>query len=54
MGRADPGLVDNLSRVFAAAPAIKAAWLALARWTTGEEGFLLDIRVVPGETAIRC
>ena len=45
-----PGLVDNLTRVFAAEPAIKAAWLALARWNDGEEGFLLDIRAAPGET----
>jgi hypothetical protein len=49
---APDGLVDNLTREFAAEPAIKAAWLALARWNDGEEGFLLDIRATPGEAAI--
>ena len=41
---APPGLVDALTRELAAEPAVKAAWLALARWNDGEEGFLLDIR----------
>lgn len=39
-----PGLVDALTRELSAEPAVKAAWLALARWNDGEEGFLLDIR----------
>ncbi|HYC98221.1 SseB family protein [Brevundimonas sp.] len=47
-----PGLVDNLTRELTAEPAVKAAWLALARWSDGEQGFLLDIRVAPGEAAI--
>lgn len=47
-----PGLVDNLTRELTAEPAIKAAWLALARWSDGEQGFLLDIRLAPGEAVI--
>ncbi|NJC40228.1 hypothetical protein GGQ87_000486 [Brevundimonas alba] len=47
-----PGLVEALTRELAAAPAVKAAWLALARWNDGEEGFLLDIRAAPGDAAI--
>ena len=39
-----PSLVEALTRELSAAPAIKAAWLALARWNDGGEGFLLDIR----------
>ncbi|HEY0599036.1 enhanced serine sensitivity protein SseB C-terminal domain-containing protein [Brevundimonas sp.] len=47
-----PGLVEALSRELAAEPAVKAAWLALARWSDGEEGFLLDVRAAAGEAAI--
>ena len=39
-----PGLVEALERELGADPAVKAAWLALARWRDGEEGFLLDLR----------
>jgi len=39
-----PGLVEALTRELSAEPAVKAAWLALARWNDGAEGFLLDIR----------
>lgn len=46
------GLVEALTRELAAEPAVKAAWLALARWNDGEEGFLLDLRAAPGETAV--
>lgn len=46
------GLVEALTRELSAEPAIKAAWLALARWNDGAEGFLLDIRAVPGEAAV--
>lgn len=49
--RTPPGLVDNLTRELAAEPSVKAAWLALARWSDGEEGFLLDIRATPGQGA---
>lgn len=47
-----PGLVEALTREFAAEPAVRAAWLALARWNDGEEGFLLDVRAAPGEAAV--
>ena len=47
-----PGLVEALTRELGGAPAIKAAWLALARWTDGEEGFLLDLRGDPDEAAV--
>lgn len=46
-----PGLVDALTRELGAEPAVKAAWLALARWNDGEEGFLLDIRAA-GEAPV--
>ena len=46
-----PGLVDALTRELGAEPAVKAAWLALARWSDGEQGFLLDIRAA-GEASI--
>jgi hypothetical protein len=46
-----PGLVEALTRELSAEPGIKAAWLALARWNDGEEGFLLDIRRA-GEAAV--
>lgn len=39
-----PGLVEALTRELSAEPDVKAAWLALARWSDGEEGFLLDVR----------
>ncbi|MCS6627734.1 enhanced serine sensitivity protein SseB C-terminal domain-containing protein [Roseibacterium beibuensis] len=42
-----PGLVEALTRELSAEPAVKAAWLALARWNDGEAGFLLDIRGLP-------
>ena len=47
-----PGLVEALTRELGAEPAIKAAWLALARWSDGAEGFLLDVRTAPGEASI--
>ena len=47
-----PGLVEALTRELGAEPAVRAAWLALARWRDGEEGFLLDIRAEPGEAAV--
>lgn len=47
-----PGLVEALTRELSAAPAIKAAWLALARWGDGEEGFLLDLRGAPEAAAV--
>lgn len=47
-----PGLVEALTRELGAEPAIKAAWLALARWRDGEEGFLLDLRGVAAEAAV--
>jgi len=47
-----PGLVEALTRELSAAPAIKAAWLALARWNDGEEGFLLDLRGAAQEAAV--
>ena len=47
-----PGLVEALTRELTADPAIKAAWLALARWRDGEEGFLLDLRGAPDEAAV--
>lgn len=47
-----PGLVEALTRVFGAEPAVKAAWLALARWSDGAEGFLLDVRGAPDAVAI--
>lgn len=43
-----PGLVEALTRELPAAPGVKAAWLALARWSDGDEGFLLDLRAEPG------
>lgn len=46
------GLVEALTREFAAEPAVRAAWLALARWNDGAEGFLLDVRATPGEAAV--
>jgi len=46
------GLVEALGREFAADPAVRAAWLAAARWRDGEEGFLLDVRVAPGGAAV--
>lgn len=48
-----PGLVDNLTRALGAEPSVKAAWLALARWNDGEQGFLLDIRAASGDSSIR-
>lgn len=47
-----PGLVEALTRELSAEPAVKAAWLALARWNDGEEGFLLDVRAAPGEASV--
>ncbi|MFW2342120.1 enhanced serine sensitivity protein SseB C-terminal domain-containing protein [Brevundimonas sp.] len=44
------GLVEGLTRAFAADPSIKAAWLALARWSDGSDtGFYLDVRMPQGE-----
>ena len=47
-----PGLVEALTRELSADPAVKAAWLALARWNDGEEGFLLDLRGAPDAVAV--
>lgn len=47
-----PGLVEALTRELGAEPAIKAAWLALARWRDGEEGFLLDLRGAAHDAAV--
>lgn len=46
------GLVAGLSAAFAAEPAIKAAWLALAHWADGEQGFLLDVRTASPEVSV--
>lgn len=50
--RTPPGLVEALSRELGADPAVKAAWLALARWSDGAEGFLLDLRGAPDTVAV--
>ncbi len=47
-----PGLVEALERELGADPAVKAAWLALARWSDGAEGFLLDLRGAPDTVAV--
>lgn len=47
------GLVEALTRELGAAPSVKAAWLALARWNDGVEGFLLDVRAAPGDRSLR-
>lgn len=42
------GLVDGVTRVLGAAPQVKGAWLALARWAgEADPGFLLDVRIAP-------
>lgn len=47
------GLVEGLTRAFAADPAVKAAWLALARWSDSEAvGFYLDVRMPEGEAQL--
>jgi len=47
------GLVEGLKREFAADPSVKAAWLALARWSDSEEaGFYLDVRMPAGEAQL--
>lgn len=44
------GLVEGVTRVLGAAPAVKGAWLALARWADAPEpGFLLDVRMAPAD-----
>ena len=44
------GLIEGLRREFAADPSVKAAWLALARWSDSETaGFYLDVRMPQGE-----
>ena len=48
-----PGLVEALTRELGAAPSVRAAWLALARWNDGVEGFLLDVRAAPGDSSLR-
>lgn len=50
--RTPPGLVEALERELGADPAVKAAWLALARWRDGAEGFLLDLRGAPDTVAV--
>ena len=48
-----PGLVEGLTRELTADPAIKAAWLALARWPDQQDpGFFLDIRADASATSI--
>jgi hypothetical protein len=47
------GLVEGLTRAFSADPSIKAAWLALARWSDSETaGFYLDVRMPAGEAQL--
>lgn len=44
------GLVEGLKRVLGEDPSVKAAWLALARWSDGSDtGFYLDVRMPAGE-----
>lgn len=44
------GLIEGLTRELGTAPMVKAAWLALARWSDSEDtGFYLDVRMPPGE-----
>jgi hypothetical protein len=44
------GLVEGLRRELAADPSVKAAWLALARWSDSEDpGFYLDVRMPQGQ-----
>lgn len=41
-----PGLVEGVTQVLGAAPQVKGAWLALARWADSDlPGFLLDVRM---------
>lgn len=47
------GLVEALTRELTAEPAVRGAWLALARWADGEQGFLLDVRAAPGESFLQ-
>ena len=51
-GETPDGLVEALTRELTAEPAVKAAWLAAARWADGEQGFLLDVRAAAGQTAL--
>lgn len=45
---APEGLIDGVMRALGAAPQVKGAWLALARWADQPEpGFLLDVRIAP-------
>ena len=46
------GLVEGLTRAPSADPAVKAAWLAFARWNDGDDGFLLDVRGDAAEVVI--
>lgn len=47
------GLVEGLGQVFGADPSVKAAWLALARWSDGSDvGFYLDVRMPAGEAQL--
>ncbi len=47
------GLVEGLTKAFAAEPAIKAAWLALARWKDSDQtGFYLDVRMPAGSAQL--
>jgi hypothetical protein len=42
------GLVEGVTRALGAAPQVKGAWLALARWADSDlPGFLLDVRMAP-------
>ncbi|HEV2081314.1 MAG TPA: SseB family protein [Brevundimonas sp.] len=46
------GLVEGVTRALGAAPQVKGAWLALAKWAgEAENGFLLDVRIAPEEAA---
>jgi hypothetical protein len=43
-----PGLVEGVTRALGAAPQVKGAWLALAKWAgEADNGFLLDVRMAP-------
>jgi hypothetical protein len=47
------GLVEGLTRAFAADPAVHGAWLALAKWRDGDDtGFFLDVQLAEGAAHI--
>jgi len=50
---APEGLIDGVTRALGAAPQVKGAWLALARWADQPEpGFLLDVRIAPEDAGV--